>query len=174
MHSVYTKTLEMVYSPRLGEREELAWISGAATGDGEVTMVHLIDDEVGRRLHHRALVVLPSLGIRFRHVEHQGIRAIHSDSLGEDAIRALAVHNELVGMEFEVFLHRGGPDAVLPQFHPHFLRLGNGIGIACCIILHIDLCICWCKEFEGCSLWCVCCLVEAEILSLSVNCCQSQ
>ena len=76
----------------------------------------------------------------------------------------------------EIALHNGTPNTILAALHLHDLLLskgGGGVGMD--VVLHIHtLGITGSKEFERRCLRSVCHLVEAEVLSLSVKCCQSQ
>ncbi len=47
MDGIHAQGLQVVDGPRLCQSEELAWVLGILAGDGEVTMMHLIDDDVG-------------------------------------------------------------------------------------------------------------------------------
>ena len=129
-------------------------------------MVHLIDDEVGWRLHPGALVLCPPFGVGLLHVDHLSIRTIHAYSLGKHTVRVPAVHYEVIVIVVEVLSHRSGPDAVLAQPHPHLLGFCHGLGVVCGIIFHIYLCRSRCKQLEGCSLGSISHLVEREILCL--------
>ena len=59
MDGIHAECLQVIDGPGLCESEELAWILRILSGDGEVTMVHLVDHQVGRRLDNRALVTAP-------------------------------------------------------------------------------------------------------------------
>ena len=48
MDGIHTEAFQVVNGPRLRQCEELTWILGILTGDGEVAVVHLVDHEVGR------------------------------------------------------------------------------------------------------------------------------
>ena len=129
-------------------------------------MVHLIDDEVGWRLHTGALVLCPPFGVGLLHVDHLSIRTIHAYSLGKHTVRAPAVHYEVIVIVVEVLSHRSGPDAVLAQPHLYLLYLADGTRVARGRVFHIYLCRSRCKEFESSSLGSISHLVEREILCL--------
>ena len=46
MDGVNAQRLQMVDGPRFGQCHKLAWMLSIRAGDGKVTMVHLVDDEV--------------------------------------------------------------------------------------------------------------------------------
>ena len=162
MHSVDTQLLKVVEGPRLGECEELAWILGIRTGDGEVTMVELIDDEVSWRLHHRATVVVPIGWRRLRHINNGSTLTIDSHGFGKDTRTLATTHIEGVETSHEVTLHSGCPQPV------GISHLDGLQGLASHTVL-IDshyhfLCRCGGKKAEGRSLWTVGHLVEGEVL----------
>ena len=90
MDGIDAQRLQVVDGPRFGEGEELTRILRIGTGNGEVTVVHLIDNEVGGRLDDGVLVITPTVGTRLRIVDDGGTTAIHSHGLGKDT-RCLAM-----------------------------------------------------------------------------------
>ena len=85
MDGVDAQLSEVLDGPRFGERQELAGMAGVRTGDGEVAVVHLVDDEVGRRFHHRSHVAGPSFRIGFGRVDDGSPLAVDPHGLGKHA-----------------------------------------------------------------------------------------
>ena len=96
MHGVHPELLQVADGPRLGEGEEFARMLRTNTfhshvgvevdvaGDGEVAVVHLVDDEVGGRPQWQSFVVLPSRRIGGAQVEHIAAPAVHTHRPGAD------------------------------------------------------------------------------------------
>ena len=83
---VHTEFLQVFDGAWFGECEEFAamfrcyarrWV------DGEIAMVHLVDDEVGRGLCFRPAVVLPPYWIGFREVDNTSPFSVNVHSLGK-------------------------------------------------------------------------------------------
>ena len=86
MDGVHSESLQVVDGFLFRQRQELSLVLDTRRGiDGEITMVHLVDDEVGRRLHNRPFVLLPSCGVGLLQVDDGSAHAIHTHSLGKDA-----------------------------------------------------------------------------------------
>jgi len=86
MHGVDAQRLQMGDGLRLCQGKKLALVAHARGGvDGEVAVVHLVYNMVGRRFHHRAHIALPPLGIGFPQVDHCTAPPVYTHSLGRDA-----------------------------------------------------------------------------------------
>ena len=164
----------MLDSPVLGQCEELAGIFGAlplrenlvgievyVACNGEITVMHLVDNKVGRRLQGRAYIILPARRVCLRHVYDSTVASVHAHGLSEYAHREAAVDVEMIGLVFYIAFHGCRPNTVSGVFHLHFLFsltvlikyihfLGIGRG----------------KEFERRCAWCVCYFVKIEVLSV--------
>ena len=82
--------------------------------EGEVTMVHLIEDYVGEILQLGTFIILPTVGIGGSHVDDGSTLTVDTCCLAEDAgclIKPLAVNLHLEGVEltFEVARDALGP-----------------------------------------------------------------
>ena len=117
MDGVDTQLLQVVDGPRLRQRQELTGMLRIGTGDGEVAVVHLVDDEVGRRSHRRTAVALPPFRVAVLHVDDDTFLAVHRHCLGKDARRGLTVNHELIGLALVVARGRDSPDAVGTERH---------------------------------------------------------
>ncbi len=120
----YAELLQVVYGPRLGQRQKLALMLGVGSVDGEVAVVHLVDDQVAGRLHHGPLVEGPSFRVGGLEVEHVAPLSVHADRRSAEAGRLLALHS-LEGVEpaAPVALYLGPVVAVvsLHLLHLYFL-----------------------------------------------------
>ena len=126
MDGIHPQRLQMVDGPRLCQCEELTWILCILAGDGEIAMVHLVDDEICRRLHHWALITAPVLGIGLGHVDDGATLAIYTYSLSEHT-RALAITDvEGIKLAHQVALYRSSPEFVASARHlDGLLRLAS-------------------------------------------------
>ena len=123
MNGIHTEALQVVDGPGLGQCEELTGVLGILTGDGEVTVVHLVNHEVGRRLCHRMLVTAPMLRVGFRHVDDGTALAVDTYGLGEHTWALALADIEGVELSHQVALHDGGP-LLISRFR-HFDGLGG-------------------------------------------------
>ena len=128
MHGVHAQVTEMLDGPRLGERQELARILGI-TAHGEVTMVHLVDDQVRGRGQGGSLVGLPSLGVCLVHVYHHAALAIHAHGLGEDPGALSLAHVKGIVGSLQVTFYGGRPLVFARALHLHRLVGLGGIAI---------------------------------------------
>ena len=98
MHGIDAQRFQVLDGPVLSQGEELARVFAAhafdeklprvevhVSGNGEVAVVHLVDDEVDRRLDHWALVAFPSVGIGGGHIYHEATLSVHAYCPGTDA-----------------------------------------------------------------------------------------
>ena len=53
--------------------------------NGEITVVHLVDNDVGRRLQWRTLVFTPAFGVGGMHVDDGSSAPVHSHGFGVNA-----------------------------------------------------------------------------------------
>ena len=114
----------MIDGPGFCECQEFSRILRIRTGDGEIAVVHLIDHQVGRRLHHGPLVTLPPRGVRLSHIDDSTSLTIHADCLGEDT-RTLALTDvEGIKLSHQVALHRR-----LPLFRCYARHLDGLVGL---------------------------------------------
>ena len=147
MDSVHTELFQVTDGPGLCQGHELARILGIGAVDGEVTMVHLVDHEVGGRLCHGMLILRPSLRIGLREVDDGASLAVHTHGFGEDT-RALALsHVEGIELTHQVAFDGGLPLFVGDAFHL------DGLSCFAAKPFIIDthdnlLCIVRCKEGE--------------------------
>ena len=109
---IHAELFQMVDGPGLCEREELAGIFRVLSGDGEVTVVHLVDDEVGRRLHDRSPVLRPAFRVSAPEVDDGAALAVHTHRLGEDTGALAASDVKGVELPHQVALHRCRPQVV--------------------------------------------------------------
>ena len=135
MNGIDTQRFQVLDGPVFCQGEELARVFAAhafheelprvevhVAGDGEVAVVHLVDDEVGRRLHHGPAVGSPPFGVGLLHVDDGGALAVHSHGLGKDARRlppgvGVVAASDGEGIESAIgnaffVLHRGSPYAI--------------------------------------------------------------
>ena len=136
---VDAEALEVVDGPRFGEREELPrilrgdalvehrWVVVDVAPDGEVADVHLVDDEVGRRLECGPAVALPPHRVGLGQVDDGAALTIDADGAGKDAGRLAGmalVAGDVEGVElsFPVALHGGCPAAGFGALHLHRLE----------------------------------------------------
>ena len=160
VYGIDAQPLQVTDGPRLGEREKLPRMLRVTTGNGEVAMVHLVNHQVGRRLHHRPLVTLPPRRVGVAQVDNHGLPTVHADGLGKDTRCLAAPRVESIILPFLVALHGGCPQTVARLGHLDFLLAH----------LHDTLGIVRGEQFEHGLLRRVGHLVEAEVRGL--NCCQ--
>ena len=102
--SVNAKLFQMFDGPRLCKCHEFAWVLGILAGDGEVAMMHLVDNQIGRRLGDRTFIAAPMFRIGFRHIDDGSALAVNTYGFGEDT-RALALtHIEGIELPHQVAL----------------------------------------------------------------------
>ena len=111
-----TQVLEVLNGPRLCQRQVLARIFCFRLVDREVTMVHLIDNNILRQTTH-GLIVLPPFWISIVQINHHTFLTIDTHGLGKDARRSLSVDYKLIGLSLLITLGYDSPDTVAPQFH---------------------------------------------------------
>ena len=114
MHSIHAQRLEVLDSARLGQGKEFTLVLDTARlVDGEVPVVHLIDDEVLRR-NCGTLVIVPTLRIGLCHVDNGSALAVGAHCGGPDTgalAKELAAvfHVEGVELALQVTLDGGLP-----------------------------------------------------------------
>ena len=161
--SRHAELLQVSDGPRLGQRQELAWIAGFTAGYGEVAVVQLVDDLIDRRLAHRAAVTLPPCRIGSLHVDNSTAATVHAYCLGKHARCLAAPHVERIETPHEVALYLGRPDAVLVQRHPD--RLQCLASLALLVDAHLDaLGVLRCKEPQHGRFFAVVYFVEVKVL----------
>ena len=151
MHIGDAQLLQVVDGPRFGEGQELTRMLRRWLVDREVTVVHLINNQVlwQAMLHS---VTLPPLRVGVAQIHHHAFLAIHTHRLGKDARRCFSVDHKLIGLSLVVSLGRDGPDAVRTKSH----------GQAVLIEHHHATGIGRCKETEDSLVGRVSHLVEAK------------
>ena len=108
---------------RLGQCEKFSFmLQFRRFVDREVAVVHLVDDEVGGRLHDGASVLFPSFGVGVFHVDDSPSLSVHADSLGEDARSFSSSDVEGVESSHEVALNGCCPLFVGRAFHLYRLE----------------------------------------------------
>ena len=120
MDGIDTQRLQVLDGPRLGERQELAWILGIRARNGEVAMVKLIDDEVGRRLDDGMIVAAPIVRECLFEIDDGTTLTVDTHRFGEDTRALATTHVEGIETAHEVALHNGCPQ---PVFIGHLLGL---------------------------------------------------
>ena len=126
VHCIHAQGLQVVDGARLGQGQEFALVLDAAgLIDGEVTMVHLVDDQVlGSDV--RPLVSAPALRVGINHIDDGAAMAVNAHCCGPDS-RALA-------HELATILHVKGVE--------HALQVTLDTGLpqrtARSIALHVD------------------------------------
>ena len=68
-------------------------------------MMHLIDDDVGRRLRDRPLILCPTLGICLLEVDDGTTLAIHAYGLGKDTWALALTHIKGIELTHQVAFH---------------------------------------------------------------------
>ena len=131
MHGIDTKRLQVVDGPRLCQGKKLPRILGIGTGYREVTVMHLIDNDILSRTTHRG-VALPPFRVAVAHIDDNGFLSIDSDSLCKDTRRRHAVDHKLVGFALLVAKGRNRPDTVVIELHVQAViaKLDVTIGIS--------------------------------------------
>ena len=111
VHGVHAETLQVLDSLRLCERKKLALVlQSRREVDGEVAVVHLVDDEVARIVERRAHIAVPTLRVGVAQVDDGAALSVHTHRLCEYAgcvvgLR-IVVHAEEIILAFQVALHR--------------------------------------------------------------------
>ena len=159
MDGINAQVRQMAYSPRLGECEELAGMLRLRAGNGKVTVVQFIDDEIGRSLQRRSAVALPPFRVGVAKVDDIGRLTVDAHRLGEDPRRVAMTGIEHVGLPFLVTLDGGRPEAVGSTRHLD----------APLAYFDVALGIVGGKEPEGGLLWRIGEFVEAEVLRLKAG-----
>ena len=106
-------------------------------------MVHLIDDEIGRRQTYRTFVLLPPFRVSVAQVEYITLLAIGTYCLGKDTRCVTMTSIKHIGLSFLVTLDGGCPQAVAHLGHLDLLLA----------YLDIALGIVGCKQLKGGLLW---------------------
>ena len=88
-------------------------------------MVHLVDHQVGRRLHHGPLVTLPTRRVRLSHINDGTTLTVHADSLGEDTRTLALPHIEGIELSHQIALYRR-----LPLFRGYARHLDGLVGLS--------------------------------------------
>ena len=122
MDGIDTKLLQVGDGPWLCQGEELALVLGILTGDGKVAVVHLVDDEVGRRLADGMTILCPAFGIGLCKVDDGASLAIDAYSLGKDTRTLAEAHVEGVELAHEVATDGSCPLLVGGALHLHSLH----------------------------------------------------
>ena len=125
MDGIDAQFLEVADGPGLGEGEELSLIAGIGAGDGEVAVVHLVDDEIGRRLGDGMAILCPTFGIGGTEVDDGAPLAVDSYGLGKDTRTLAEAHVE--GVELS---HQIASDISLPLLVGSALHLDGLDGFA--------------------------------------------
>ena len=102
----------MLDSPRFGECQELALMLCIVAGNGEVTVVHLVDDQVGRRLHHGPLVTAPLVGVSLIQDYDGATFAVNTHGLGKDAWTLATSHVEGIETSFKITFDSSSPHTI--------------------------------------------------------------
>ena len=83
MDCVHTQRLQMIDGPWLRQGKELTRILSILAGDGEVTVVHLIDHQIGRRLDRLVGITTPILRIGLHQVDDGATLTVYTHSFGK-------------------------------------------------------------------------------------------
>ena len=116
-----TQLRQVLDSPRLRQGEELAGKLGILAGNGEVAVVHLVDDEVGWRLDNGMLVAAPVVGECLFLVDDGTALAVDTNGLGKHAWRLAISCVEGIEAAHQVTLDSSRPDVSL-AFHANGLH----------------------------------------------------
>ena len=82
---------------------------GSVAGDGEVAVVHLVDDEVGRGMGGEPMVISPAFRVGLTQVYDSTALSVDTDGLGEDARCVTASDVKGIELSLEVALDGGFP-----------------------------------------------------------------
>ena len=194
MNGIHSQFFQVVYRFLLRQCEKLSFMSQPRRAvNREVTVMHLIHYEIGRRVRHwaivcrlwrqthrqcfirlqpRTIVIVPSLRISLPEVENSPAPAVHTHSLGKYTRAFPLTYVEGIELTLQVTSHNGCPNAVslIPHLmrdflHSHrFYRLASLTDI---IQLYPHaLTVLWCKQPEGSLLRRICHLIEVECLRM--------
>ena len=110
VNGIDVQLLQMSNGSGFGQGQKLAFmLQSGGSINGEIAMMHLIDNKVGRRLGCRSAVGFPPLGIGGGHVYHGSACAIYAHGLGKDTGSLPPTHVKCVKTPLEIALDRGGP-----------------------------------------------------------------
>ena len=131
MHGIDAESRQVLNGPGLRQGQELTGMLGCWLGDGEIAVVHLVDDEVlGRTTHW--LIVLPPVRVAVAHIDDNSFLAIDSNSLGEYSRRGHTVDHEFIGLAFVVTKSRDRPYTIVIKLHVQAVvaKLNIAVGIS--------------------------------------------
>ncbi len=92
---------------------------GSVAGDREVAVVHLIDDEVCRRMSGEAMVVGPAIGVGLLEVDDGPTLAVDTNGLGKDTRRVAEPDVKGIELPFQVAFDGGRPAVLAIGAHLH-------------------------------------------------------
>ena len=134
MHVRHTQLYQMVDSRQqfvrvhrsmLGQGKELSFIlySGSRI-DRKITMMHFVDNHIGRRFQRRTLIILPSFRVRCFPIDNSGTFSIHPDSMSINS-RSIPLpfiidfHIESIELIEQILVNHSCPSSILSKFHLH-------------------------------------------------------
>ena len=139
MHGVDTQPFKIVDSLLFSKREKLALVAEPGCRlNGEVAMVHLIDDNVGEVFRCEHTVISPTLWVGCAHVDYGSPLAVHSHRLGEHTWSLALSDVERIEFPFLVAFKFHGPEIVAQPPHAfldHRLRVNGHVALG----IHIEL-----------------------------------
>ena len=104
--------LQMADGPRLRQCQELTRILGIGMGNGEVAVMHLVDNHVGRRLTHQTAVTVPPFRIGGLPVDNGSAPPVHTHSGGKHTRCLAPSYVEGIELTHQVTFHGGRPQSV--------------------------------------------------------------
>ena len=116
MHRIDSQVLQMLDGLGLSECQELAFmLQPGGHVDGEITVVHFVDDEIGGRLGLHPLVTTPSSGISLSPVKDVATLSVYADGRSKDSgclqpIGLAAGDVNRIELAFQVALNRCRPE----------------------------------------------------------------
>ena len=169
MDGIHAQGLQVVDGPGFGERQELTRILRPLSGNRKITVVHLIDHQVGRTLRHRTAVTHPPHGIGLLQVDDGATPAIHAYGLGKHTGTLALADIEGIELPHQVALHRDAPEVIADLRQVKRLP---GLALQSFLIEAQTYLfgIAGGKELKRCRLRGVAYLIEGKVLGLCGHC----
>ena len=123
MNSINAKSLQMIDSLLLCQRKEFAFVyQTRRLMDREITVVHLINHEVGWRLYNRTHITLPPFWISGSHINNSSALTIYANSFSKKSCALSISHVKRIEAVHHITLHRSFPSILTGKFHLHRLQ----------------------------------------------------
>ena len=111
----------MVDSPGLSKCHELTRVFGILANNREITVMHFVDNQIGRRLGNRTLVAAPMSRIGLLHINDGATLTVGTYGFCENSRALTFAHVKGIELTHQIAFDGSGPALVASLLHLHAL-----------------------------------------------------